>query len=81
MDGFKDYDINQIKEIVDDAYQSWIEIKNECDDFYKDDLDILSDFIFKLFNAYINEFPEEKEYWFEKFKDEEVIINKLKKKN
>jgi site-specific recombinase XerD len=22
----------QIKEIVDDAYQSWIEIKNECDD-------------------------------------------------
>jgi hypothetical protein len=78
MDRFKDYDINETKKIVDDIYVNWIEAKNKYNDKI---LDNLSDSIYINFEADIkhSEFYEKKEYWFQKFKDEEIIINKLKR--
>jgi hypothetical protein len=78
VDRFKEYDINQTREIVDDTYDNWIEAKNQYDDKV---LDKLSDAIYMTYEADIkhSEFPRKKEYWFDKFKDEEIIINKLKR--
>jgi hypothetical protein len=78
VDRFKEYDINQTKEIIDDTYDNWIEAKNQYDDKV---LDKLSDAIYMTYEADVkhSEFHEKKEYWFDKFKNEEIIINKLKR--
>ena len=78
MDRFREYTIKQTKKIVDDTYSNWLEAKSKYDDRV---LDVLSDQIYLTYEGDIkhSEFPEKKEYWFDKFKDEEIIINKLKR--
>lgn len=78
IDRFKEFTINQTKKIVDDTYDSWIEVKNKYDD---KTLDNLSDLIYIIYEGDVeySEYLEKKEYWFEKFKDEEIITNKLKR--
>lgn len=73
MDIFREY-----TKIVDDIYSDWLEAKTKYDDRV---LDVLSDQIYLSYELDVkySEFPEKKEYWFDKFKDEEIIINKLKK--
>lgn len=78
IDRFKEYTIKQTKKIVDDTYDNWIEMKSKYDD---KTLDIFSDQIYLTYEGDVkhSEHLEKKEYWFEKFKDEEIIINKLKR--
>lgn len=78
IDRFKEFTINQTKKIVDDTYDSWIEVKNKYDN---KTLDNLSDLIYITYESDVkySEYLEKKEYWFEKFKDEEIITNKLKR--
>lgn len=78
IDRFKEFTINQTKKIVDDTYDKWIEVKNKYDD---KTLDNLSDLIYIIYEGDVeySEHLEKKEYWFEKFKDEEIITNKLKR--
>ena len=82
IDRFKEFTINQTKKIVDDTYDNWIEIKNKYDDKTANGpLDIFSDQIYLTYEGGVkhSEHLEKKEYWFEKFKDEEIVINKLKR--
>jgi len=78
MDRFREYTIKQTKKIVDDTYSNWLEAKTKYDDRI---LDVLSDQIYLTYEGDVkySEFPEKKEYWFDKFKHEEIIINKLKR--
>lgn len=78
IDRFKEFTINQTKKIVDDTYDKWIEVKNKYDN---KTLDNLSDLIYIIYEGDVeySEYLEKKEYWFEKFKDEEIITNKLKR--
>ncbi len=78
VDRFKEHTISQTKNIVDDTYDNWIVAKNEHDERI---LEVLSDQIYMTYEGDIKrcDYSEKKEYWFEKFKDEEIIINKLKR--
>jgi hypothetical protein len=78
MDRFREYTIKQTKKIVDDTYSNWLEAKAKYDDRL---LDVLSDQIYLTYEGDIkySEFIEKKEYWFEKFKNDEIIIDKLKR--
>lgn len=77
---FKDYTIIETISIVNESYNNWIITKNEYNNTY---LEPILNAICISFRIDINhsEFKEEKQnYWFDKFKDEEMVINKFKQK-
>ena len=74
---FKDYTINETHKIVDESYINWITTKNNYDNTHLEPLSTVICMAFKADIKYSN-YKEKQEYWFQKFKDEEIIINKFK---
>ena len=78
MERFKNYTMIETIDMVDASYNNWITTKNEYDNKH---LELLSHIVCVVFSFDIkhSDFKEEKQdYWFEKFKDEDIVINKFK---
>jgi len=78
MERFKNYTIIETISIVNESYNNLIITKKEYDNTH---LETLSSVICMTFKADIkhSDFKEEKQrIWFEKFKDEDIVINKFK---
>lgn len=77
MERIKHY-TSHTKKIVDNSYDNWINAKNLNDNIL---LQVIADQIYLTYKGKHSDYQEIKEYWFEKFKDEKIIINKLNGKD
>lgn len=73
----KEKQLKKTKKLVDASYKNWIEVKSK---HVAKIQEVLSDAIYQSYelDAKSSEIDEKAQYWFEKFKDETMVLNKLK---
>ena len=75
---FKDYTIDETISLVNESYDNWIITKNEYNNTCLEPI-LNAICITSRIDIKHSDFKEEKQrIWFEKFKDEEMVINKFK---